>query len=349
MPAMIDVDIPAGSVGAILASAAVICPHFVGLFLLSAGSKDFTRGCERFHNNDNWVVTRIQLLVRVLPLTALVRVFCAPSLWHYLGQEQNLSLALRSPMVYLWVVDFAVSWTLLLQVVLQPGIRSLWSSSQCIETWPKDCAVGRPYHGLSSTRLHAANGSFFAELLWNAWIIFFARDSASVIGGITVPFVIFNAGMILGGPVNFLYGRPVLDVSVAQTFIFLSIFAVEAIILLNHAEFALPEALDTTRPGIGPLGPYGHWAPWAWNAVVALQAIGSRAAITRSSQLYAGEPWHAGGVDHKEFFLPRFWGLIFFCYGVLVCFNLWVVGNWLMHGGGFSITQGFSGVNLASG
>jgi len=281
-------------------------------------------------NHRNWVCQRLLFLKNFLPLTCLLRIFCAPAMWFYMWQINDDHRPPLCVATIFWVVNFLLSWGMFAQVILLPGISQVLSSHATMDYWPPECQVERPYHGLASTRCHALNGGFWAEFLWNLWIIVYYGDPSTGVrlAGISIPIVIFNAGMLFGGPVNFLARNPTKDRGVAQAYILVSIFAVEGLLLLNHAWFGIREAVNPVK-NLSPLGPYGHWSVLAWNVILVAQAMVCRTAILGAQELKTGPPWSAGGADHKEFFYPRFWGQIYCCYGTFVSFNLWVVGNWM--------------------
>jgi len=316
--------------GTFLAAAGVSFPLWVGLYLFRTGCDDFAKGCEEMMNRGNWVCKRLMFLKDFLPLTCLIRVFCAPAMWYYFSHWYAYERPPLTAAAVLWVVSFFVSWGLFAQVILLPGMSQVLSSHSTMDYWPPECSVNRPYHGLASTRCHALNGGFCAELLWTIWTVVNYSDASAGtrLAGITIPLVIFNAGMIFGGPVNFLSRNPNKDQGIAQAYILAAMFAVEGFILLNHAWFGIRQAINPVT-NLSPLGPFGHWSVIAWFVILAAQILVCRTAIGRATELKPGAPWSAGGADHKEFFFPRFLGQIFFCQGMFVGFFLWVLGNWL--------------------
>jgi len=322
---------PCLSWGTLVAAAAVSLPQFVGLFLFNEGIADLQRGCEEQCNEHNWINHRLQRLKIVLPSMAVIRIFCAPSMWFFMADEfhgPDWPVLGIFPMI--WFVNMLVSWGLFFQVIMMPGMANILNSLKTISYWPLECHVERPYHGLASTRCHALSGGFWSEFLWNVWIVLFYGDTSigMRIAGITIPLIVFNTGMILGGPVNFLSRNPYKDRWVAQTYIAVGIVAVEGYLLLNFAWFGIRQAVDPVT-NLSRLGPYGHWSVIAWNVIIIAQALICRTSILGAEELKPGAPWAAGGADHKEFFFPRFWGQIYFCYGIFVSFNLWILGNWV--------------------
>jgi len=311
------------SISGLLCAAAISCPHFVGLYLFRAGVNDFDKGCREMGMTMLPLLSRLHLLKWLLPLCCVLRVFCAPAMWYWIGEQHDLSGGMRSLPVWLWVVLMGVPFVLFMQILMKPGMRSVLSSHTTMREWPGDCPTDRPYHGLLSTRCHAASGAFFIEILWNAWTMYAGRDMSSRLVGITIPIVIFYSGMLMGGPVNFLMRKPYAESWIAETYILVSIAAVEGFVLLNFASFGLKAAID---PRISPGGPYSHWSTYVWMGILAAQTLICRTALTSSKELKGGPPWSACGCDHKEFFFPRFWGMIFVCYGMMVCFNLWILG-----------------------
>lgn len=317
------------SIGTFLASAAVVTPFFVGVHLFRTGAADCLEGCKEMRNEANWICRRLQLLKDVLPVLCVFRAFCAPSMWYILGENRDWGGAFVNVPTILWATNFVISWALLAEVLLMSGVRHVLNSHHTMQMWPEECALQRPYHGKASTRCHALNGGFWQELLWNIWIIYWGKDYNHVIGGITIPAVIFFSGMIAGGPVNFMVRKPTVDVWVAQTFVLTTIFAVEGYVLLNHSWFGLAAALDPLKNS-SAFGPYGHWSVHVYNAILMAQAFTCRWAVVHAKELNMKPPWSAGGADHKEFFFPRFWGLIHVTYGLILCFNMWIVGIWLI-------------------
>lgn len=316
------------SVGTFFCAAAVGGAHFTGLYLFRAGCNDFQKGCEEMKDEFNRVNQQLQFLKIFLPVCALLRVFCVPSVWYYMAETDNFGGALHSVPALMWVILWAIPFVLFKQILLMPGISQVLSSDRTIAEWPTECAVQRPYHGLLSTRCHAASGGFYIELLWNAWIIFQGTSIEGRVGGITIALVIFNAGMLMGGPVNFLSRGPTVDKWVAETYLVVSLFAVEGYVLLNHAWFGIRMAVSH-ETNLSPYGPYGHWSVLVWNGLLILQTLVCRTAVLNAQELKGGPPWNCGQCDHKEFFFPRFWGLIYVCYGMMISFNFWIVGIWL--------------------
>jgi len=324
---MVDFDFHLTAHG-LLCAAAVSCPQFIGLYLFRAGVRDYGRGCEEAGVMTCPVLDQMRLLVRFLPVCASLRIFCAPALWHWMADLKDFSSALRSFPAMMWILLWSVPFVLFKQILLKPGLRSVHSSHQTIREWPEELPCQRPFHGLLSTRCHAACGGFYIELLWNAWTIWVGGDLGLRLGGISIPVLIFNLGMLVGGPVNFLSRSPTVDGWVAEVYLLVSLAAVEGMLLLNHSWFGLRVAIDH-KDNDSFLGPYGHWSTWLWIGLLLMQAVVLRSVVTRSQDLHPGEPWTAGGCDHKEFFFPRFWGLIYVCYGMMISFNLWVLGVWL--------------------
>jgi len=306
----------------------VACPHLAGLHLYRAGADDFKKGCEEMKNESHSVCQRMQILKTLLPTCCVLRVFCAPALWYHMAERGDFAGGLQSAPAVAWIMLWSVPFCLLNQIVLMRGFRNVLSSYDTLAEWPEHISLNRPYHGLASTRCHAANGGFYAELFWNCWIIYQDSNVAGRLAGISIPLIIFNVGMLLGGPVNFLVRKPKTDRWVAETYLLVSLFAVEGLLLLNHAGFGISAAVE---PGAlhGVFGPYHHWSVWLWNVLLVAQTLITRYAVTNAEELKAGPPWNAGGCDHKEFFFPRFWGLIYICYSMLASFNLWVLGNYV--------------------
>jgi len=314
----------------LLCAAAISVPHFVGCYLFRAGVNDYKKGCTEVGVHLHWSIDWLQMLKVAIPSCAVLRIFCAPTLWMW-AANKDLEGSLRSLPVLLWVALWAVPFAMFQRILMRPGIRSVLSSHQSLREWCHELPCERPYHGLLSTRSHAANGGFFIELLWNAWVVYSAysnNDWSFCVGGITIPLFIFNAGMLMGGPVNFLSRGPAADTWIAETYILVSLGALEGFLLLNHCWFGLKSAIAPSTDN-SSLGPYSHWSTWAWLGVLLAQTVICRTAVTNAKELKGGPPWSCGGADHKEFYFPRFWGLIFVCYGMLISFNLWIVGMWL--------------------
>jgi hypothetical protein len=321
---------PCLSWGTFVCAVAVSVPGWVGLYLFRTGCDDYTKGCTECMNKENWACRRLNFLKSFLPLTTLVRIFCAPAMWFYFSSFNEYHRPPLSLAVILWIVNFLISWGLFAEVILKPGWAHVLSSHLTMDLWPQEHAVNRPYHGLASTRCHALNGGFWAELLWTLWIIANYADphTGTRIAGVTIPVVIFTGGMIFGGPVNFLARKPDKDLGVAQAYILVAVFSVEGMLLLNHAWFGIRVAINPVS-NASSLGPYGHWSVILWNAILIAQIVICRAALGAAVDLKPGAPWSAGGADHKEFYFPRFWGLIYFSQGMVIGFNLWVLGNWI--------------------
>mmetsp|Transcript_123616 Transcript_123616/g.357551 ORF Transcript_123616/g.357551 Transcript_123616/m.357551 type:complete len:331 (+) Transcript_123616:113-1105(+) len=324
---MIDFDFHLSAYG-LLCAAAVSVPQFIGAYLFRAGVRDYGIGCEEQGVLFNASLDHMRLLVRFIPMCALFRVLCAPALWYWLADEKDFPGALRSFPAMMWILLWAVPFVLFKQILLRPGMRCVHSSHQTIRDWPEEMPCQRPYHGLLSTRCHAACGGFYIELLWHAWTIYAGDDVGLRLGGISIPIVLFNAGMLLGGPVNFLLRGPTCDGWVAELYLLVSLACAEGMLILNHAGFGLREAVNHATNG-SSIGPYAHWSTWIWILLMLVQAVVLRYAVTSSRELQPGEPWTVGGCEHKEFFFPRFWGLIYACYGMMISFNLWVLGVWL--------------------
>jgi len=319
--------------GRFLAAIAVSCPHFVGLYLFREGAVDFKKGCFEMNNHMHPVCARMEFLTFFMPICCVLRIFFAPALWFNMAEHADFDSAFHSLPVLLWIVCWSVPFTLLNQILLMPGMRHMFSSWNTLTLWPETIRLNRPYHGLTSTRCHAANGGFYAELLWNLWIVFQGTDVQWRLGGITVPLVIFNVGMLAGGPLNFLIRSPKKDRWIGETYLVTSgiatgVLAVSSMFVLNHAWFGIRSTVDLHLHE-GPLGPFGHWSVLLWNVLLLVQILVSRSAVTSAEELRPGPPWICGGADHKEFYFPRFWGLLYFCYGMAVSFNLWIMGNYL--------------------
>mmetsp|Transcript_80759 Transcript_80759/g.233555 ORF Transcript_80759/g.233555 Transcript_80759/m.233555 type:complete len:338 (-) Transcript_80759:59-1072(-) len=310
-----------------LCSIAVICPSFIGWYLFRAGVADYAKGCQEVRNFYDYVLEQLEVLVVVIPICSVLRVFFAPGLWYHLADNGDFFGAITSLPAILWVLSWSVPFVMFMGICLKPGVRSVLSSDATINEWPEEMYVERPYHGLLSTRCHAMHGAFWIELLWNCWIIYCGADLGARVGGISIAIVVFNLGMVLGGPINFLARGPRCDAWIAQAYILVSVVVVEGVVALNHVWFGLKASIDH-QTNFSPLGPYGHWAVIVWIGLLSVQTVTCRVVISMGIELRAGHPWECGGADHKEFYYPRFWGLIYVCYGMLFSFNCWIIGIW---------------------
>mmetsp|Transcript_11794 Transcript_11794/g.23928 ORF Transcript_11794/g.23928 Transcript_11794/m.23928 type:complete len:242 (-) Transcript_11794:206-931(-) len=234
-------------------SFAVNVPQWIGLYLFQKGVADFGKGCEEVFNY-NRMLAQVRRLNYVCPLCSLVRVLCAPAMWYWTVDQSDFAQVFHSVFALLWALCFLVPLVWFGSIVTQSGIVSVLDSDKTIREWPQDCRVNRPYHGLLSTRCWALFGAFWIELLWNVWIIYAGGDISRRFCGITFALVLFNAGMVFGGPVNFLARGPYCDRGIAETYILVSLFAMVGYLLLANSSSGLSVAVA------GAEFPMKHWS-----------------------------------------------------------------------------------------
>lgn len=328
---MMDVGMHLG-LGQLCCAAAVACSPFVGIHLFKCGVEDLERGLQKSGRRGCALLVNAKQMLSALPVCTLLRIFFAPALWHHgcrLAETGDLRGAAQSLPVVLWLLlFFAPVAALAYNILCNSGMWCLHSPARCCEEWPAAYKVERPTMGLFQTRSFACLAGAVVELLWHGLIIHCGDDSILRVSTISVSVIVWNAAMVVGGPVLLLARGPgpqCQDVWIAQAFILISLLAVQIMIGLTHSQSGIPQVMNADSA----LGPYGCWSVLAWLAVAAAQEMCLHCCILRGVELKATPPWQCGAADFKEFFLPQFWGLVFYCRGQLVCFSLWILGCYL--------------------
>jgi len=317
-----------------MAAAGIECIGAVGLYLYSLGVDDFQTGltksgtlasCELFG--------RAETLLWFMPLCALVRLIFTPFMWNCLIERRAFNYPLDIVAVVAFAAAFFVPFVwFAFGIVFTPGVSDQNDFEAAIANWPADCRVERPYHGLFQTRAWAMGGGFLGMLGMHIWVIVGGPNARCRVGAIVVPTVLFSIFMLLGGPYFFLRSAPdsfCPDLWIPNTYYAVTIITVIAMVLLCLLPACLPDAVTfgvNRGHSLAWAGPYAQWSTWAWLIIAVVQILLLRWAITSGVQLVGGPPFEVCGADYKEFYYPRFWGLIYYTYGQFIAFNLWICG-----------------------
>jgi len=315
--------------GQMSCAAAICCMSFVGDYLFMFGVEDLETGLKKNNKHvGNKTLEKAKTLQWLMPMCAVLRVLFAPALWFWLAEKGSWLGALTSVPVLCWGVLYFCPCFMLVSLSMMKGVRHFADQDKCIANWPDHTEIDRPYHGLFQTRALAATGGFLVEFGWHMSIIYVGNDSLARVGCISVSTLIWNLLMLLGGPILMLTKSPgpqCRDTWIAQVYIIVSLAACEAMVLLHHAWFALPQMMNSESK----FGPYSHWSVLLWLLVSVAQVSTLHFCILQGYELKSGAPWSVGAADYKEFFYPRFWGLIFYCRGQFIAFNFWIVGCYM--------------------
>jgi len=202
------------------------------------------------------------------------------------------------------------------------------------KTEPNKMAEGKEAgYGLFVTRTLALFGAHLCELAWTIWIAVFHEKPKRRVCGLAIPLFVMSLFLILGGPYNF---RSKVDdpsscdyMWVPDTYFLTTATAVPAGIVLLTLRCAIPRAV--TKPlDQAKWGPYSHWSTWVFVIIALIQLHVLRLTINAAEE--DGSYKGACGVTNVSYYYPRHWGLIFYDWGQLFSFNLWIVGNFLWKG-----------------
>jgi len=318
------------SLSKVTTSMSITFCSLVGCYLYSLGYADIVKGLAESGRLDTCSWRGWMWAMSVMgPAGCGIRMLLAPAMWSLLGERRDVIGACRHPAAILWMVCYFVPLAAMVYMMSFPGFRELADPEATIRDWPTDCSVQRPYHGLFQTRSYALTGSLIMEGLINLWIVIKCRDPDVRCVGFCVPVVIYNFGFLMAGPVSFLLrymGAPCDDLWIEQGYLFIAVVLLAVKLLLIAAPFGNQAAIKSQNQIFGP---FAYWSTIIFLLLDAAQVASLDTIMSYASEIKAGTPWNACGVDYKEFWLPRHVGEVYYCYAELAAYYFWILGNWL--------------------
>ena len=321
------------SVWQLLCTILIVCYSLWGWYLFTFGVSDFRRGSADIQDTCP-IAAQLQALDRIVPMGVLLRCCLSTKILRIIGRAKAVARnrnwrkrACCNPWTALYLGCWALPWFWLLGLVSTPGlgppainVAGNWT----IENWPVGCEVEAPFHGLLQTRLWAC---FTGILLESVVVIFAVRsiDSPTAFGKagaytMAVPCIL---GLIFG-PADFLVRATEVCPDIARAIAYLVVVALATVIklVLRLHKRLVPAAVKSAKR---PLE--NKWVI-AWFVVTGIEIVVLEVLVETGVELKGGSPWLACGAPWKEFYFPRFKGLIFWEYVSLVSFGFWVHGVW---------------------